>query len=363
VRLSFLDSVRGIAALIVLTAHLHLAAEAQTWVFDLWILRIFKASVFAVAMFFVLSGLVLYLQVEGRGVNYASFIVRRAFRIFPACIVAVTISFLIYLAWSPAPTAIPFLNETTWPPGISFDEYLDHLWLGTDTSLLRPIWSLVIEWRVSLIFPAIIILFSWSPIMAGSAAFAIACSIVYSPATQAGYASVQMIAFYGSLFVTGIFIAAYRFRIVLFLRSRIWLRLVMLMFCGYYLWFRSESATPNGYFFQGFISGVLIAVSMSTSRVRAFLRIPSLQYLGRISYSLYLVHMIWIGILFRVLDGINPLVVCATVIIASIGSADLMNRFIEKPSNKFGRYIASFLRTPPLLKGYLPTAIGFRSAR
>ena len=348
-RLSFLDSVRGIAALIVLTAHLHLAAEAQTWVFDLWILRIFKASVFAVSMFFVLSGLVLYLQVEGQEVNYASFIVRRAFRIFPACIVAVTISFLIYLAWSPAPTTIPFLNETTWPPGISFDEYLNHLWLGTDASLLRPIWSLVIEWRESLIFPVIVILFAWSPIVTGSAALAIACLMAYQPATQAGYASVPMIAFYSSLFVIGIFIAAYRFQIVLFLRSRIWLRIVMLMFCGYYLWFRSESASLHGYLFQGFISGVLIVVSMSTSRVRALLRIPSLQYLGRISYSLYLVHMIWIGILFRVLGGINPLLTCAAVIVASVLSADLMNRFIELPANRFGRHIASILKWPATL--------------
>jgi peptidoglycan/LPS O-acetylase OafA/YrhL len=120
VRLSFLDSIRGIAALIVLTAHLHLAAEAQTWFLDLWILRSFKASIFAVSMFFVLSGLVLYLQVEGRKLNYFSFIIRRAFRIFPACIVAVTISFLIYLAWSPSPTSISFLNETSWPSGISY---------------------------------------------------------------------------------------------------------------------------------------------------------------------------------------------------------------------------------------------------
>jgi len=39
--------------------------------------------VFAVSIFFVLSGLVLYLQIEGEKVNYLKFVVRRAFRIFP----------------------------------------------------------------------------------------------------------------------------------------------------------------------------------------------------------------------------------------------------------------------------------------
>jgi hypothetical protein len=56
--------------------------------------------------------------------------------------------------------------------------------------------------------------------------------------------------------------------------------------------------------------------------------------------------MLWVGILFRVLDGINPLIVCATVIAASIASADVMNRLIERPFGNFGRYAASSIRLP-----------------
>jgi peptidoglycan/LPS O-acetylase OafA/YrhL len=89
--------------MIVVTSHLHYVAAAQTWFFELWVLRVFKASVFAVSIFFVLSGLVLYLQIEGERASYIKFVIRRAFRIFPACIVAVTISYLIYLIWVPSP--------------------------------------------------------------------------------------------------------------------------------------------------------------------------------------------------------------------------------------------------------------------
>jgi len=102
------------------------------------------------------------------------------------------------------------------------------------------------------------------------------------------------VAFYSCLFVIGIFIAAYRFQIVLFLRSKPWLRGALIVFCGYYVWFRSSSDDQSGYLLQGMVSGALIVFCMSTSKARRLLRIAPLQYLGRISYSLYLVHMIWI---------------------------------------------------------------------
>jgi peptidoglycan/LPS O-acetylase OafA/YrhL len=173
------------------------------------------------------------------------------------------------------------------------------------------------------------------------ASLAVAFWMSYQSPMQIGYASIPMVAFYSTLFVTGICIAAYRFRIILVLRSRVWLRVGLILLCGYYLWFRSESAALRGYFLEGSISAALIVVCISTSKIRMLLRVPGLQYLGRISYSLYLVHMIWIGILFRVLEGTNSLVICAIVAAASIASADLMNRIVEKPFNKFGRYIAS----------------------
>ncbi|MDA9389905.1 hypothetical protein WN73_04005 [Bradyrhizobium sp. CCBAU 45394] len=78
---------------------MHYTAPPETWFFRLQGLRIFNQSVFAVAIFFVLSGLVLFLQIEGEKVNYARLVIRRAFRIFPACIFAATASYAIYLLW------------------------------------------------------------------------------------------------------------------------------------------------------------------------------------------------------------------------------------------------------------------------
>jgi len=114
------------------------------------------------------------------------------------------------------------------------------------------------------------------------------------------------------------------------------------------------------------VSGALIVFCMSTSKARRLLRITPLQYLGRISYSLYLVHMIWIGILFRLLDGTNPLVISAVVIAASILSADLMNRFIEAPANRLGRRVAGRCQQQTLSRevwqSWQPSPPGYASA-
>ncbi|WP_342714456.1 acyltransferase [Bradyrhizobium sp. B024] len=352
-RLSFLDSIRGIASLIVVTSHLHFTAGPETRFLNFYGLRFFNQSAFAVMIFFVLSGLVLYLQAEGENINYLRFVVRRAFRIFPACIFAISLSYAIYLLWNPAPLASRgWFNDVSWPAGITFDSYLHHLLLDGADSLLRPIWSLVIEWRVSLIFPALLILFAWSPRMAAILAIATAIIIPLLPASvlTAGAFEIQGRYFYTAFFVpffmAGVFIAAYRFQIVLLLRRTPLLRYAMLAVCIYYLCFRAGDGSLSDQLALGLVGCALIAFCMSDFKARSLLRTKSLRYIGRISYSLYLVHMIWIGILFRLLNGTNPLVISAIVIAASILSADLMNRFIEVPANRFGRRVADLIRWP-----------------
>ena len=352
-RLSFLDSIRGIASLIVVTAHLHYTAGAETWFVDLYVLRIFKASAFAVAIFFVLSGLVLFLQVEGERVSYIKFVVRRAFRIFPACAVAVTVSYAIYVFWEPQPVLSrgSWFNDVSWPPGIPTDTYIGHLLLDGSDALLRPIWSLVIEWRVSLIYPAIVIMLVWSPIFAGILAIALAVAIAAAPTSilftglYGIPGSYLIAAYYSTLFAAGAFIAAYRLELIIFFRRWPMTRYALWAICVYFLCFRS---LRDGLLF-GLIGCALIVVCMSQSSVRQFLRMKSLRYLGKISYCLYLVHIIWIGVLFRVLDGVHPLLISSAVIVASVLSADLMSRFIEIPANRMGRAIVHAVKWPAFI--------------
>jgi peptidoglycan/LPS O-acetylase OafA/YrhL len=364
VRLSFLDSIRGVAALIVVTSHLHFTARSETWFFEIVGLRIFSQSVFAVSVFFVLSGLVLFLQVEGEKVNYIQFIVRRAFRIFPACAFAVTVSWLIYLLWAPEPLISRggWFNDVSWPPGIPVNAYPHHLLLDGSDKLLRPIWSLVIEWRASLVFPAIIMLFARSPRVTGGLAIATAIGIAMAPKSLIAEGVLGIpggyfyAAFFTTFFVAGMFIAAYRLNLVLFFRRTPFARYALLAVCAYYLCVKFTLDDPFGYIKVGLVGCGFIIFCMSDSRARRLLRVRSLRYIGRISYSLYLVHMIWIGILFRLLDGASPLVISTAVVAASILSADLMNRFIEIPANRFGRRVAALIKWPAFLAVTAPPA-------
>jgi peptidoglycan/LPS O-acetylase OafA/YrhL len=354
VRLSFLDSIRGGASLIVVTSHLHYSARAETWFLETRGLSIFDQFVFAISIFFVLSGLVLYLQIEREKIGYLAFVVRRAFRIFPACIFAVTASYAIYVFWQPSAVAArgEWFNDVTWPPGTSFRSYLGHLWLGGSDTLLRPIWSLVIEWRISLVFPAIAYLFTRSPKLTLVGFGGVALSLAAVPATlvqNANFHSYIAVAFFSSFFVLGIFIAAYRLQIIFFVRRWPAVRYPLLAICIFDLCFRPVQDGLRNTLEQGVAGAMLIVLCMSWPKVRHVLRFPSMMYLGRISYSLYLVHMIWIGILFRVLDGTNPLVISALVVAVSILSADLMNRFIEVPANRFGKRVAGLIKLPSFL--------------
>jgi peptidoglycan/LPS O-acetylase OafA/YrhL len=348
-RLSFLDAIRGVAAFIVVCTHINFTIPGQTWWLELPVLRLLRAGAYAVAIFFVLSGLVLYLQIETSRPNYLAFVVRRAFRLFPAFLVAVTTSYAIYVFWQPAgvPTLSASFNETSWPAGITFDAFIGHLPLnGASDALLRQTWSLVYEWRISLIFPIVAYAFIRQSGMTVAASFGLALLLV-GPLSWMTDAFANT-AFYLSFFVAGMAIARWRREIVLIMRRTPVLRAAIFVLCAYYVLGRSVSAGRGSWIQCAALAALMIIFCMSHPKARAILRSAPLQYLGRISYSLFLVHMIWIGVLFRLMDGNNPLLIAAAVIGASIASADLLNRFVEQPANRFGRMLSSHMRWPLL---------------
>lgn len=350
-RLPYLDSVRGVAALIVMTAHLHQVALRDTRLFELDGFRIFNASGFAVSIFFVLSGLVLFLQFEGERISYPAFVIRRAFRIAPACFFVITLSGAIYYFWAPA--AVPALgswfNDVCWPAGISFDQFLRHFMLNGEVSLLRQMWSLVVEWNVSLVFPIIALLMIYFPrlvcMAAGVVALLLSGPLEWTTNNPFPYAVYTNSAFYASFFVAGAFVASNRISIVEFFEKWKLLRLALLATCIYWVMLRAAPGGFVGWLQHGIIGTSLIVFCMSDPTARRLLSMKWSIYLGRISYSLFLIHIIWVGVLFRVMDGMNPLLIAASVMVVSIASADLLHRFVEVPMNRLGKVIARSIDT------------------
>src|SRR4051812_23982010 len=92
-RIAELDSVRGIAACVVLASHL-----AGVPLYDygaMYDRGVSNAAYAAVITFFVLSGFVLAQPFLAGSVSYGRFVVRRFFRIYPPYIAAVAVALLV----------------------------------------------------------------------------------------------------------------------------------------------------------------------------------------------------------------------------------------------------------------------------
>src|SRR5690349_12562971 len=97
-RLESLDSLRGVAAMIVVLHHCAStmpgvrAALAGTYV-----LRPLIVGPSAVSVFFVLSGMVLYGTFDGKdGFHYLPFLIKRVTRLYPPVVAAVLASLMLY---------------------------------------------------------------------------------------------------------------------------------------------------------------------------------------------------------------------------------------------------------------------------
>lgn len=152
-RLDYIDSVRGIAALVVVAYHWigHVTVSA----YPIWdegtsqVLHSFFNGPAAVSVFFVISGLVLslrYFQQPDKPIHYREFIIKRLFRLYPAYWVALTAMFL-------------YMHRD-----FSFHVLEEILKFLTEASLIRdysPLygagWTLNVEMAASMLMPVLIL--------------------------------------------------------------------------------------------------------------------------------------------------------------------------------------------------------------
>ena len=178
-RFDTLDSLRGIASLIVVFAHccmtlpkfsdygLHYIQPAADWNDPLIFLlirtplRVLWLGRGPVALFFVLSGFVLSLPwLRGRPPAYPVFAIRRICRIYLPYISAVAIAILCATLLAPyRPVGqSEWFQKTNWVEPFTLAVAVSHLlMLGTHDTFNNVIWSLIHEMRISLIFPLLIL--------------------------------------------------------------------------------------------------------------------------------------------------------------------------------------------------------------
>jgi len=382
VRVSELDSVRGVAAFVVLLHHLWMIVLPDQNTFPLtgypipgggalataafWIsvspLRLLFCGHAAVGVFFVLSGFALMKALENPQQRaYTTFITRRFFRIYPPFAVAIVLA--AALSWLLHPQPLP---EAEWPSLAWVNAYwtapvtvpmvLGHLGMiataGYYNSLNSAMWTLVHELRISLLFPLIAAAALVRPRLVLLVALLtfVVFSITHLTHALTSHVQPESVAVfvlsilqtlrYVLFFVFGIVIVRQAPQIGAWLARHpgikpfLWATAAILLAIPY-----TKGYTELLYAVGSFL---LLNLCLHSDRARAVLRNPVLQWLGRISYSLYLTHLVVLLALVYALYGVLPMwLILLLVLVVSLGVAEIFNRWVEMPSARLGKRMAT----------------------
>jgi peptidoglycan/LPS O-acetylase OafA/YrhL len=343
-RIRSLDSLRGIAALIVVLHHARLMfPETPAWI-KYTPLRVLISGQSAVILFFILSGFVLYLTLCSKNVHsYWSFAIKRFARIYPPFCVAILLSAVLWYMVAPMPMSGvgDWANDLNWQLKPTLSVVLGHLAMPDDEALYsldNVMWSLVIELRLSLVFPLIAFLVrrNWRAAGVVGIAFSALCTGI-----EARYAPNWLFdpfktGQYLYLFVIGAVLAEnYRSIVGALQRLSGWFRLAL--WCSAIICF-SVNPFHAGGIPTAIGSTLLVALCLADTRVGDALTTPVPLWLGKISYSLYLIHVPILIAAAHLLIGTMPLFsIVVLALVSAILASEILYRAVESPSIKLGR--------------------------
>jgi peptidoglycan/LPS O-acetylase OafA/YrhL len=307
-RRTALDAVRGIAAFIVILYHCYLTmpetARSQLEL-SLWSrsIRLATNGDASVIIFFVLSGYVLALPFfRGTQPSYLRYIFKRVCRIYIPFAVAICIAALLCRitdVHQSRPLASSWFNVSIWEwrwagPSVLAPHFL---MIGTipDIALDGPMWSLVYEMRISVIFPLLIILCRDTQLaLVVAASLFVASTNILSALGQSFpwrvenfWVTLLWTARIVPYFLTGILLSKHGDKIRLALHHVPHsLRLPLLVVPLGIFTIRHTYLDCGNDALYDIGAAMVIVLALDVPSIARILNRPVLQWLGRISYSL-----------------------------------------------------------------------------
>ena len=358
-----LDSLRGLAAVSVLLLHFlggWIEAAPSPYVFYVAYIPLLTNGSAAVILFFVLSGFVLTLpQMASRPQSYPTYVIRRICRIYLPYLAALALAILgcwrfhgleiygtqFHLTWRSAPSAQVIA------------QHLAFLGRYNVYAFDSPIWSLVHEMRISLIFPILCLI---SLRLRAWVAFLIALALpvvervierLSGPYLGEGYPGVPSILWaytVGScgIFLVGSLLARYREPLIGWLaRLSTWTRSALSLVAVVLYQYVTLLHLPR--FLWNFLVGLGAAYFVMLALVpngwlSRFLHLRPIRWLGSVSYSLYLLHVpILLTVSIVLYRKVSVGVMLATYLGLSLLAAAAFHRLIELPSIRLGKILAN----------------------
>ena len=342
-----LDGLRGFAALMVVFSHTSNSGMFFAPFLDLR--GIGKSGVF---LFFLLSSFLLTLPLLSKGKQIFTFPVmshywqRRFFRIYPLytlyLLLGVTTTWLIAMFFGKNDVGIPF--------SLDWLGFFDHITLQEGKGVT---WSIAVEFKFYFTLPffafAIIYIRSyglWVVLLLFLALLLL--SQIISPQSASATNDAGLLP-YMPIFLIGMFLAvlqrdtnlkrSYTEYIKKSYKYLGYVGVVGIIIMTPLVFSMFSGRIPNNYFHKQFIlytlfwSFVLLSAVNVRGIIQWFFTLPVLRFYGALSFSLYLFHPIFAGVLRR--SDLNSYVSAWLVLVASTVAAYISFRLLEAPVSKY----------------------------
>jgi peptidoglycan/LPS O-acetylase OafA/YrhL len=341
-RIGKLDSVRGVAAVMVLVGHcgglpFNLSASGLFF----WI-GIFWDGSDAVVMFFLLSGYVLALQLDNPSrPTSVGFLIRRVMRIWPAFAVTLVFAYVILSGLGiPAGSGTAEHAASRVPTFGDLQQNL--LMIGNSFAIDGPAWSLYVEMRLSIVFP-LLFLFARRLNIFYAILISVALSVLGSRLVHWNMPEFLISLADASRFICLFVVGALLIRpdnviASVYRRMSHWARAAGFIFAVFCLVYRFIPIAMPAQNYVPWIGVTMIFIYCLYSEVAdRLLTQGSLLFMGRISYGLYLVH-------YPILQVVNAYIPkrfsLLLVLPLSILIGWIINVWIEQPMIRIGRKLS-----------------------
>lgn len=289
----------------------------------------------AVHVFFVLSGFVLVLPFTRPGAarSWAQYYAKRFFRLYlPAwASLAVAVALILLIPRTASPLQSPWADMYVIHPSVG-QVLKDGLLMLNASTINTPLWSLKWEVAFSLLLPAyVFIALRWRRFWHVKIGIALVLAVV-GALQHLDWLS------YLPIFAIGAVLGAERERIRELTQS--WPRVAWFFVAaaGLFLanaeWISREQPIPGveAVVTAGAVLIVLLFISCGSAKRLGDTVVA--QWLGRVSFSLYLVHLPIILAGVTLLRSVSLPLALAVSVAASLVIAELFYRFVEQPSHR-----------------------------
>jgi peptidoglycan/LPS O-acetylase OafA/YrhL len=359
-----LDGLRGLAALVVVACHVVSTLPgigsavrgnrsvglntAEAWaVFSP--LHVLWNGTPAVHVFFVLSGFVLVLPFTRPGAvrSWAQYYAKRFLRLYlPAwASLVLAVALIAIIPRSASPLQSPWADMYVIDPSAG-QVLKDGLLLLTASTVNTPLWSLKWEVAFSVLLPAyVFIALRWRRLWHVKIGLALLLALAGALLDLDGMS-------YLPIFAIGAVLGAERERIRELTKS--WPRFVWFFVAaaGVFLanaeWISPEQPFPGVEAAVTVGAVLIVLLFVSCGSAKRLGNTAATQWLGRVSFSLYLVHLPIILAGVTLLRSVSLPLALAVSVAASFVAAELFFRYVEQPSHRLsmaaGRAVARRVR-------------------